>query len=398
MSLALEGIRVIDLTGVLLGPSGTQILGDLGADVIKVEPPSGDTTRNVGVARHTAMASLFLHTNRNKRSIAIDLKHPKGIAALRKLLKTADVLFHNMRPQAMKRLGLTYEDVRKLNDRIIYCAAFGYGQNGRYAARPAYDDLIQGAVALPSLFQKLGLEPVYIPAALIDRMVALTAVYSVTTALFHRERTGEGQSIEIPMFETMAQMILSEHFGGRTFEPPEGEMGYSRLLSPYRKPYATADGQICALMYTDKHWNAFFKVADRPDLAADPRFQGLASRNTHIDVLYQAAQEIMRTRTTSGWIELLDQLEIPVMPLHTLDSLVDDPHLADVGFFEKVDHPSEGEIWSMPRASIWSKTPPSVRRLAPRLGEHSVEILREAGFSEFDIECMRREGVIVEPK
>jgi len=394
MASALEGIRVIDMTGVLLGPAGSQILGDLGADVIKVESPAGDTTRSVGHSRHEGMASLFLHTNRNKRSLAIDLKRPEGLAVLRKLLETADVLFHNMRPQAMARLGLSYEEVRRIRPDIVYCGAFGYGQGGRYAKRPAYDDLIQGAVALPDLFGRLGVPPCYIPAAFLDRLTALTAVYSIIAALLHRQRTGEGQSIEIPMFETIAQMILAEHLGGRSFEPPIGPMGYSRLLSPYRRPYRTSDGYVCALMYTDRHWRRFFEAVGRADLSDSPKFRTLAERNRHIDEIYQIAEAAFLEHETAHWVDLLDDLEIPVVPLNTLESLMDDPHLADVGFFETVDHPTEGPIRSMPQASRWSRTQPSVRRQAPRLGGDSAEILAEAGYSAAEIEGLQQEGVV----
>ena len=395
MAGPLDGIRVVDMTAVLLGPVATQVFGDLGADVIKVESPKGDTTRSIGDARHPGMGSLFLHTNRNKRSLVLDLKRPEGREAMMRLLERADVLFYNIRPQAMERLGLGYAQVSAINPRIVYCGAFGYGQNGRYANRPAYDDLIQGAVALPSLMQRLGGEPRYIPAALLDRMVALTAAYSVIAALYYRERSGKGQSIEVPMFETMAQMILAEHMSGRSFEPPIGEAGYARLLSPVRRPYRTKDGYICALTYTDRHWQRFFEAVGRPELAEDPRFRDLASRTRHIDELYRIAESIYATRTTAEWMDLLDSLDIPVMVLHTLESLIDDPHLKDVGFFELVEHPTEGPIWTMPRASTWSETPPEVRRQAPTLGQHSREILRELGYRDDEIDDLRTKGITI---
>ncbi len=395
MAGSLDGIRVVDMTAVLLGPVATQVFGDLGADVIKVESPKGDTTRSIGHARHPGMGSLFLHTNRNKRSIVLDLKQPEGREAMTRLLERADVLFYNIRPQAMERLGLGYAQVSAINPRIVYCGAFGYGQNGRYAKRPAYDDLIQGAVALPSLMQRLGGEPRYIPAALLDRMVALTAAYSVIAALYHRERSGKGQSIEVPMFETMAQMILAEHMSGRSFEPPIGEAGYARLLSPVRRPYRTKDGYICALTYTDRHWQRFFEAVGRPELNEDPRFRDLASRTRHIDELYGIAESIYATRPTAEWMDILDSLDIPVMALHTLESLIDDPHLKKVGFFELAEHPTEGPIWTMPRASTWSETPPEVRRQAPTLGQHSREILREMGYRDDEIDDLRTRGITI---
>lgn len=389
----LAGIRVIDLTAVLLGPVATQVFGDLGADVIKVEPPTGDTTRSIGASVEPGMASLFLHTNRNKRSLVLDLKQEEGREALRRLLKTADILFHNMRPQALARLGFDYDSVAAINPRIIYCGAFGYGQSGRYAARPAYDDLIQGAVALPSLFEQSIGQAAYIPAALIDRMVALSAVNCATAALVHRERTGQGQNVEVPMFETMAQMILGEHMGGATFDPPAGPMGYSRLLSRFRKPYRTLDGFVATMAYTDRHWQRFFEFVGHAELAQDERFATLAARTRHIDALYQFAEAEYAKRPSAEWIETLLRLDIPVMVVHTLESLLDDPHLDDVGFFEWMEHPTQGRMRVMPPVTRWSATPLAVRRHAPRLGEHSEELLREAGYSAGEIAGMQRSGV-----
>ena len=386
------------MTAVLLGPVATLVLGDLGADVIKIEPPQGDTTRGIGQARHAGMASLFLHTNRNKRSLVLDLKQPAGKEALRRLLRTADVLFHNKRPQALVRLGFGYDAVAAENPRIIYCGAFGYGQRGRYANRAAYDDLIQGAIALPELISRVSGKHAYVPAALIDRMIALTAVYSITAALYHRERTGEGQSIEIPMFENMAQMVLGEHMGGATFDPPIGGMGYARLLSPFRKPYRTSDGYICALTYTDTHWRNFFEFVGRPELAQDPRYSTLAARTDHIDEIYQIAEAEYAKRSTDEWVETLERLDIPVMRMNTLESLLVDPHLADVGFFGWAEHPTEGKVRTMAGGSTWSKTQPDVRSLAPRLGEHSRDLLAELGYSDGEIDAMLREGVSAEPQ
>ena len=398
MSGPLAGVRIVDMTTVLMGPYATQILGDMGADVIKVEPPRGDGSRDLGPMRNPGMGPLFMHANRSKRSIVLDLKKKAGLRALLRLAKGADVLIYNVRPQAMARLGLSYEEVAAVNPRIVYVGTYGFGQSGPYAARPAYDDLIQGAAGLPSLAVRAGAEmPRYVPCTVADRTVGLNAVNAIAAALYYRERTGEGQAIGIPMFETMAQFVLGDHLGGRTFEPPLGPTGYARLLAKERRPYATKDGYICALVYNDKQWKSFFALIGRPEvLESDPRFADLGSRAEHIDELYRLVAETLATRTTAEWLVALDQADIPAMPMHTLDTLIDDPHLEAVGFFEMVEHPSEGPMRSMTVPGTWSKSQPTVERLAPRLGEHSAEILREAGYSAAEIEALVADGATLD--
>ncbi len=398
MSGPLAGVRIVDMTTVLMGPYATQILGDMGADVIKVEPPRGDGSRDLGPMRNPGMGPLFMHANRSKRSIVLDLKKKAGLRALLRLAKNADVLIYNVRPQAMARLGLSYEEVAAVNPRIVYVGTYGFGQSGPYAARPAYDDLIQGAAGLPSLAVRAGAEmPRYVPCTVADRTVGLNAVNAIAAALYYRERTGEGQAIGIPMFETMAQFVLGDHLGGRTFEPPLGPTGYARLLAKERRPYATKDGYICALVYNDKQWKSFFALIGRPEvLESDPRFADLGSRAEHIDELYSLVAETLATRTTAEWLVALDRADIPAMPMHTLDTLIDDPHLAAVGFFEMVEHPSEGRMRSMAVPGTWSKSQPAVERLAPRLGEHSAEILHEAGYSEAEIAALVADGATLD--
>ncbi|MBI4189469.1 MAG: CoA transferase [Betaproteobacteria bacterium] len=396
MSGPLAGVRVIDMTAVILGPYATQILGDLGADIIKVEPPKGDVVRFNGPSRSPGMGPVFLHLNRSKRSIVLDLKQEEGRAALLKLVTNADLLMYNMRPQSMARLGLTYEAVSKVNPRIIYCGAYGYGENGRYAGKPAYDDLIQGAAALPALEAKLGGEPRYLPTAIADRTVGLTAAYTMIAALFHRERTGQGQSVEIPMFEVMAESTLSTHMYGLTFEPPIGDAGYKRLLTRERRPYKTSDGYVCALPYTDRHWQRFFDTIDRPELKVDPRFVSMSTRTRHIQELYRIVVDAMLKKTTAQWLILLEEADIPVMPMHTLESLIEDPHLNESGFFSLIDHPTEGKIRSMAVPTRWSRSAPEVKRQAPRLGEHSREVLKEIGYTDADIARMVASGVTVD--
>ncbi len=399
MSGPLEGVRIVDMTSVLMGPYATQILGDLGADVIKIEPPGGDTVRGIGPARHAGMGGIFLHANRSKRSVVLDLKQPAGREALLRLAAEADVLIYNVRPQAMARLGLGHAEVAAVNPRILYVGVYGYGQDGPYAAKPAYDDLIQGAVAIPTLGVRAGAPvPRYVPSAMVDRIVGMSAANAVSAGLFHRERTGRGQAIDVPMFETMAQFVLGDHMGGQTFEPPLGPAGYARLLNEQRRPYATRDGHLCVLIYNDKQWKTFFGLIGRAQaMEDDPRFSSIGARTEHIGELYQLVGEAMRTRTSAEWTALLEAADIPVMPMHTLESLLDDPHLAAVGFFETVEHPSEGRVRSMAIPTRWSGSPPSVSRHAPRLGEHSAEVLAEAGYSAAQIAAMAAQGATLLP-
>lgn len=387
----LSGVRVIDLTTVLMGPFATQILGDYGADVVKVEPPGGDGVRGVGPRRHAGMAAIFLHVNRSKRSVVLDLKQPAGREALLRLARGADVLVYNVRPQAMARLGLSYAQVQAVNPRIIYVGCVGYGQSGPYAAKPAYDDLIQGASGIAALSVAAGSDvPRYAPSPLADRIVGLAAVNAVTAALYCRERTGQGQAVEVPMFETMAQFTLADHMYGKTFEPPIGPSGYARVLNPHRRPYATRDGYLCVLLYNDKQWQSFFSAIGRSEVVqSDPRFSSIDKRTEHIHELYQMLAEIMTTRTTAQWEKLLDEADIPVMPMNGIDALLQDPHLRAVGFLQPVEHPTEGRLCQIGVPSTWSQTQPCVSRPAPRAGEQGREILREAGYGDAEIDALQ---------
>jgi crotonobetainyl-CoA:carnitine CoA-transferase CaiB-like acyl-CoA transferase len=390
---ALAGVRVLDLTTVVMGPYASQILGDHGADVIKIEAPAGDILRYVGPARSPGMGSNFLAANRNKRSLVLDLKQPPARDALKRLAATADVLLHNVRPAAMARLGLAYGDVVPGNPRLIYVAAVGYGESGRYAGRPAYDDLIQGASGLAALIAEGGDgTPRYVPMTLADRTVGLHVANAVMAALLARLRTGKGQAIEVPMFETFAAFVMGDHLGGLTFDPPQGPAGYARVLSRDRRPYATRDGHICVLIYNDKQWRTFFDAIGRPELIDDPRFADHRHRSERIDEVYAFVADLFRTRTTAEWQQLLEAADIPVMPLHTIASLTEDPHLVESGVLRWTEHPSEGRIRVVDVPGSWSETPPSVRRPAPRLGEHSAEVLREAGLTAAEIEALAAAG------
>lgn len=390
----LSGVRILDLSAVVMGPYATQILGDLGADVIKVEPPSGDNLRAVGPMRHSGMGALYLHLNRNKRSIVLDLKSQAGREACLRLAKTSDVLLYNTRPQAMARLGLDYESVAAVNPAIVYVGAYGFGNDGPYAGRPAYDDLIQGMTALPSLYQRnSGDVPRYVPLTLADRAVGMQVAIAVLAGVLEARAGGRGQSIEVPMFEAMAQLVLGDHLGGRTFDRESGEIGYARLLVEHRRPYATADGHISALIYNDKHWARFFDLIGRPELKSDSRFADHTARSNNIDAAYRLVSEVIATRSSAYWLEKLAAADIPVAPLYSVEDLLEDPHIRAVEMVRTLEHPTEGTIHSPAPVGRYSRTPVDITRHAPTLGEHTAEVLAEAGYSPSDIRALagRRE-------
>lgn len=389
----LDGVRVLDLTTVVMGPYATQILADFGADVVKVEPPEGDIMRWAWPFRSKGMGHIFLNANRNKRGIVLDLKQPEGRDACLALARTADVLVYNIRPQAMARLKLGYEDLRAVNPRIIYVGCFGYSQSGPYAAKAAYDDLIQGAAGLPWLSREAsGESPRYTPVIIADRSVGLHTANAVCAALYAREKTGKGQRVDVPMFESLLQSVLGEHLGGYTFVPQLGEGGYRRMLTRFRRPYETQDGYVCALIYNDKHWKAFFEMLGRSDLVADPRFASAEGRSRNFDAVYSFVADEMARQSTAYWLESLERADIPVQRMNSLEDILQDPHLAAIGYFTPVEHPSEGTLLSMKVPSEWSETQPGYRRHAPRFGEHTREVLREAGYGDEAIEAMAKSG------
>jgi crotonobetainyl-CoA:carnitine CoA-transferase CaiB-like acyl-CoA transferase len=384
---ALDGVRVVDMTGVGMGPMATQMLADMGADVIKVESPGGgDIFRHVHPQRHPAMSHAFLNLNRNKRSVVLDAKRPAEREALLALVERADVFVSNVRPQALARLGLDYPRMSQRNPRLIYCGCYGYSETGPYAGRPAVDDTIQAASGL-AWFQSTGgapeekRPPRYVKSIIADKVAAMWVTQSIAMALFARERNGTGQAIEVPMFETLTAFMMVEHLAGRTFVPPEGPPGYNRITADSRKPFATSDGYLAVVPYTDPQWQRFFDLANRPDLAADPRFAKLDARSRNIGELYALLEPIMASKTSAEWIALFSTADLPFAPVNSVDDLLADPHLEAVGFWHSMQHPTEGAL-KLPGIPVrYSATPGSIRRHAPNLGEHTAEVLAELGIS-----------------
>ncbi|WP_326536587.1 CaiB/BaiF CoA transferase family protein [Pseudorhodoferax sp.] len=392
MAGPLDGVRVLDMTSNFMGPYASLLLADMGADVVKVEPPEGDTTRGVGPCRSQGMGAIFLHLNRNKRSLVLDLKHADGAATLRRMLRHADVLIYSLRPQAMARLGLDYDTVAAINPRLVYCGAFGFGQNGPYAQHPAYDDLIQAGVGLPVAQARGAGEPTYVATAVADRVVGMALSNAVSMALYRREKTGRGQAVEVPMFETFAHFVMGDHLYGRSFEPPIGDWGYARMLAPERRPFATRDGHIGVQVYTDRHWQRFFAQIGRPALMDDPRYATIHARTQNIGTLYALLAEVFAARGSDEWLALLQAADIPAIRMNTPATLLDDPHMQAVGFFGTQQHPSEGRLRTIGIAQRWSEDAPEIRLPAPLLGQDTREVLGAYGFAPAEVQALVAAG------
>jgi crotonobetainyl-CoA:carnitine CoA-transferase CaiB-like acyl-CoA transferase len=363
----LAGVRVIDLTAMVMGPYCTQIMADMGAEVIKIEPPDGDATRYISEGPTPGMGGVFVNVNRGKRSVVLDLKREADKAVLLKLIATADVFIHSQRSKAIARLGLDYDAVSAINPSIVYTNCYGYGRRGPNRDLAAYDDTIQAECGLPAVQEMLTGEVSYVGTIVADKVAGLTALYATTMALYHREKTGEGQEVEVSMFETMAAFMLVEHANGAMFEPALGPARYPRAVAPNRKPYRTSDGHIAVLIYNDKQWNAFVAAVE-PAWAMDERFSTLAKRARHVEDIYASLGETLKTRTSAEWKALFRQLDIPCSPINAPADLFHDPHLEAVGFFETVDTPV-GPV-RFPGVPTWfSRTPGQVAGYAPELGE-----------------------------
>ena len=392
MAGPLTGVRILDLTSVVAGPLATQSLADMGADIIKIEAPEGDAPRHTGPARSPGMAALFMGLNRGKRSLVLDLKQKPAQDVLWRLLATADVLVHSMRPQAIARLGFGHAVVRKRHPRLIYAALHGYRDGGPYSGQPAYDDVIQGQSGIAALMAQMAGEPRYAPMILADKTCALAIAGAVCAALFERERTGSGRFVEIPMFEQMVAFVLGEHLSGHNFVPPLGPLGYTRVTAPWRRPYQTKDGHLCMMAYTQAHWRKFWNAVGKPEMLSDPRFDTIASRAHNVVALYELAGTCIAGKTTDEWLKILRELEIPAARMSSLGDLFTDPQLAATGFFKHATHPSEGEIQFTELPVRFDGESMTAERLQPRLGEHSFEVLREAGLSETEIEALAATG------
>ncbi|NYT61708.1 CoA transferase [Alcaligenaceae bacterium] len=387
---ALAGIKVLDLTSVIMGPVCTQILGGYGAEIVKVESPEGDIMRHAGAQCEPEMGSMFMHVNHYKKSIVIDLKSDEGRQLLWKLIPDYDVLVHNIRRDAIERLGFGYDAVRAAKPDMIYVALSGYGEDGPYAAKPAFDDIIQAEAGLASLYAlQTGNEPAYLPSLIVDRHTGTVAAHRVLASLFRRQACGQGEYINVSMFETMAEFVLSDHLGGKTFDPASKDTGYSRLLTRHRRPYRTSDGYIAAVVYNDKHWKAFFKLIGKPDMFADSRFGSAAGRASNYDTIYKYLSDVFQTDTSASWIASLTAADIPCAMVNDIEMLTNDPHLEAGQFFSTYSHDRSGVTYQ-----AVNKNTANPGHQPPGKGQHTVEVLASHGFTPETIQALLKSKAI----
>ena len=392
----LAGLRVLDMTSLAMGPLAAQILGDYGADVVKVEPPSGDAFRDTIPMNSPGMGHAYLQFNRNKRSLAIDLKAPAARDAFTKLIEQADIIVSNVRSSGMRGLGLDYETVAAINPAIIYCAAYGFSERGPYGGRPAADDTIQAISGMASLQGRMTGAPQFVASVVADKAAGLTLCNAILAAIIHRMKTGRGQFIELSMFEAMVAFVMPEHLAGLTYDPPRGGSGYNRIMNPMRRPFATRDGYLSVLPYTTKQWQRFFRLIGREDLADDPDIAIPAKRNARTTELYGLIEQAMPAKTTDEWVAVLLEADILIGEVLTPEQLVTDPHLAATGLFAMVDHPTEGRIRLMNSPVYSSETPTRLAQLPPTLGQHSREILIQAGLDGAAVDALVGSGHVLE--
>ncbi len=375
----LHGIKVVEVASIVLGPLATQYLADMGADVIKIEAPEGDLTRSLGPQRNPGMSAVFLNCNRNKRSVVLDLRREADQQALHRIVEQSDVVLHSIRTRAVQRMGISYEQLSAINPKLIYCHVKGFSDNGLYAGKPAYDDVIQALTGLASLQTGLVGKPRYMPTIYADKVSAIHAAYAVMLALFHRAQTGRGQQVVMPMFEAMTAFNCVEHLWGSTFEPPIGGMGYETIVKAARKPYETKDGYVAFLPYTDAHWRRFFDAIGMPEMALDERFRTYGARQQCFEEVWAFVTEQLKKRSNAEWMELLGKGDMPIAAVNALEDLPHEPHLESVGFWKMLEHPTEGLLRFSGSPFELPDSPASIRRLPPALGQHTAEVFEEFG-------------------
>ena len=393
----LAGVRVVELSTTIMGPYCGLLLAELGAEVVKLEAPTGDIARQLGVGRSPGMSAIYLNANRGKRSVAIDLKHPRAAEVIRRLLRGADVFLHNFRPASAERLGLGSQAVRAIEPAIIYCAGYGYGQGGRYRDEPAYDDVIQAASGIAALQGRRDPDgdPCYVVTNIVDKTVGSMMALAIVAALVRRGGSGVGSCVEVPMLESAVFFGLLEQMGGAMFDPPIGRSGYPRTASPHRRPYRTSDGHVAVMVYTDRHWRDFFALVGHPGRAEDPRYATAAARTEHIDELYGWLADELARRPTAWWLERLRDADIPASPVNDVEDVLADPHVRDVGLFERREHPSEGWLHEVRLPFVFDGEPLAHERVAAgRLGEHVREVLGGLGVPDTEVEALVEAGVV----